>query len=88
MNPYSPEQWYPLASTQQGLKLCQQELENTKFLVEVKETLMRTIQRGREALQDGVFDEPLIVDNGEIVIPSPRTLLEHEEIIHTSSLQH
>jgi len=49
---------------------------------------MRTIQRGREALQDDVFDEPLIVDNSEIVIPSHRTLLDHEEMIHTSSLQH
>jgi len=59
MNLYNPEQRYALALTQQGLRLCQQELENTEFLIEVKESLMTTIQRGGEALQDEVFDESL-----------------------------
>jgi len=46
-------------------------LENTKFLIKVKETLMGTTQLGRETLQDEVFDEPLVVDNGEIIISKP-----------------
>ena len=33
---------------------------------------MGTTQLGRETLQDEVFDEPLVVDNGEIIISKPQ----------------
>ena len=48
---------------------------------------MRTIQRGREALSSDFFDEPLILEDGEIVIPSPRSILEHEERYHVNSME-
>jgi len=48
---------------------------------------MRTIQRGREALNSKFFDEPLISEDGKVVIPSPRAILEHEERHHANTIE-
>jgi len=45
---------------------------------------MNTIQQGREALND---DAPLVLVDGEIVIPSARAILEHEETHHANSIE-
>ena len=87
MNPYSPDQKYPKYLVEKALKKCKQEQENTEFLIHVKKTLMQTIQRGREALSSDFFGEPLILEDGEIIIPSPRAILEHEERYHVNSIE-
>ena len=48
---------------------------------------MNTIQRGREALNDEMYDAPLILADGEIIIPSLRAILEHEERNHANSIE-
>ena len=52
MNPYSPEQKYHKYLVEKVLERCKLEQENTEFLIQVKETLMNAIQRGREAPDD------------------------------------
>ena len=71
MNPYSLEKHYPKYLVEKAHTRCNQELENTEFVIEVKDTLMKIIRRGREALNFDFFDETLKLEDGEIVIPSP-----------------
>ena len=86
MNPYSPEQKCAKKIVEHTLERCRVEQENTEFLIQVKETLIEISQRAREALRDEMFDAPLVLADGEIVIPSPRSILEHEELHHVNTL--
>ena len=87
MNPYSPEQKYPKAVVKRALERCKQGQENTKFLIQVKETLRETVRRGHKALNHEFYDEPLILEDGAIVIPTPRAILEHEERHHAETIE-
>ena len=55
-------------------------------MILVKETLIKISQRGREALSDAMFDAPLVLVGREIIIPSLRAILEHEELHHVNTL--
>jgi hypothetical protein len=87
MNPYSPEQKYALKLVERATERCKQELENTEFLISVKEELYDRVQQGVHALDHPIYDEPLILDNG-IVIPSPRVILEHEARYHAETIDY
>ena len=87
MNPYSLEQNYPKYLVEKASGICRLEQENTQFQIQVKDTLMNTIQRGREAINDDMFDAPLVLADGEIIIPCPRVILEHEERHHANYIE-
>jgi len=87
MNPYSPKQNYPQDLVEKALERCRLEQENTEFLIHVNETLMNTIQQGRESLNGDMFDAPIILADEEIVLPSTRAILEHEERHHANSIE-
>ena len=87
MNPYSPEQRFACKIVENSLNRCQMEKENTEFLIQVKETLIGISRRGIESLNDEFFDAPLVLVDGEIIIPSPRSILEHETLHHVNSMQ-
>jgi len=86
VNPFSPEQIITKKLVQHAYDRCRIEKENTEFLIQVKETLIGISRRGIEALNDEMFDAPLVLANGEIIIPSPRVILEHEALHHVNSL--
>ena len=86
MNPYSPELKYAKKMVEHALERCRIEQENTGFLIQVKETLIEISERGRKALRDEIFDAPFVLVDGEIIIPSPRSILEHEELHHVNTL--
>jgi len=87
MNPYSPEQRSARQIVQKALDRCQLEKENTKFLIQVEETLIGISRRRIESLNDEFFDAPLVLADREIIIRSPRSILEHETLHHVSSMQ-
>jgi len=76
MNPYSPEQRFARKIVENALNRCRMEKENTEFLIQVKETLIGISRQGIESLNDEFFDASLVLANGEIIIPSPRSILE------------
>ena len=86
MNPFSPEQILAKKLVQHALDRCRLEKDNTEFVIQVKESLIGISRRGIEALSDEMFDRPLVLANGEIIIPSPRGILEHEMLHHVASL--
>jgi len=75
MNPHSPEQKYPLSIIERALGRCQQERENTEFLIETKQSLIKIIQGGYASMNS--IDEEIILHNG-VILPSPRTILEQD----------
>ena len=87
MNPYSPEQRSARQIVQKALDRCQLEKENTKFLIQVEETLIGISRRRIESLNDEFFDAPLVLADREIIIPSSRSILEHETLHHVNSMQ-
>ena len=86
MNPFSPKQILAKKLVEHALARCQLEKDNTEFLIQVKESLIGISRRGIEALDDEMFDRPLVLANGKIIIPSPRGILEHEMLHHVASL--
>jgi len=75
MNPYSYERKLAKKIVEHALERCRVEKENTKFLIQVKETLVEISQRGREVLWDERFDAPLVLADSKIIIPNPKSIL-------------
>jgi len=86
MNPYSLQQKFAKQIVQNAFDWCRLEKENTEFLIQVKETLIGISRRGIEALSEEFFDAALVLADGEIIIPSPRSILEHETLHHVNSM--
>jgi len=84
MNPYSPEQRYPLFIVENAIGRCQQKRENAEFLIQTKESLIDIIQQGYDAMTD--LDEEIILSNG-VVLPSPRQILQHDVQHHTGVIE-
>jgi len=80
MNPYSPEQRYPLFIVENALGRCQQKRENAEFLIETKKSLIDIIQQGYDVMTD--LDEEIILSN-RVVLPNPRQILQHDVQPHT-----
>ena len=87
MNPYSPEQCIARKIVENAVHRCQMEKENTEFLIQVKESLIGISRQGIESLNDKFFNAPLVLVDVEIIIPSPRSILEHETLHHVNTMQ-
>ena len=86
MNPSTVDQRHIKTIIDRALEKCINEQANTEFLIQVKKDLLRVTQQGRAALSDEFFDQPLVLNDGEIIIPSPRQIFEYEEHFHQNSL--
>jgi hypothetical protein len=86
MNPFSPELVIAKKIVQHALDRSLQQKDNTEFLIRIKEDLIAISRRGLAALNDEMFDRPLVLSDGVIIIPSPRSILEYELLEHVASL--
>ena len=86
MNPSTVDQRHIKTIIDRALEKCINEQANTEFLVQVKKDLLIVTQQGRAALSDEFFDQPVVLNDGEIIIPSPRQIFEYEEQFHQNSL--
>jgi len=84
MNPYSPEQQYPLYIVKEALARCLQERENAEFLIETKQQLIEIVQQGYSMMHD--LDQEIVLPNG-VVLPSPRQILDHDVQFHTAVIE-
>jgi len=84
MNPYSPEQQYPLAMVKEALSRCLQERDNVEFLIEIKTQLLEIVQQGYNIMHD--LDQEIVLPNG-LILPSPRQILNHDIQHHTAVIE-
>lgn len=86
MNPFYSDQRHIRSIIEHALNKCVMQQANTEFLIQVKSELLRVTRQARTTLSDEFFNQPLVLNDGEIIIPSPRQIFEMEEQHHQTEL--